>query len=314
MRRAGVLRRRHQAHRPAGRGRQDRAGDPAATCSSTGSGAARIMSARRCCRLSQASEAGTIYRPDEIRAARRHRARAAASQSMSTARALRHALVRMNASPAEATWRAGVDVLSFGATKGGALAAEAVVFFDPARARRHVGASQARRPSRVQAPLHRGADSRPTWRTTCGSSWHGTPMRWPIGWRRSSPLPASSRSGRSRPTRCSSRCRRVPIGGSRRRARTITLDDKIHAARDELAADHILVRLVTSFATIPDEVDRFAGRATFRLMPRDGQSHALIPAIVNGMRTSRDRRLLLRSRARDRPREHGADSIGEFVT
>ena len=33
--------------------------------------------------------------------------------------------------PAEATWKAGVDVLSFGATKGGALAAEAVVFFDP---------------------------------------------------------------------------------------------------------------------------------------------------------------------------------------
>src|SRR5207237_3053634 len=39
----------------------------------------------------------------------------------------------MNASPAQATWMAGVDALSFGATKGGALAAEAVVFFDPAR-------------------------------------------------------------------------------------------------------------------------------------------------------------------------------------
>ena len=33
----------------------------------------------------------------------------------------------------DATWKAGVDALSFGATKGGALAAEAVVFFDPAR-------------------------------------------------------------------------------------------------------------------------------------------------------------------------------------
>ena len=32
------------------------------------------------------------------------------------------------------TWRAGVDVLSFGATKNGALACEAVVFFDPERA------------------------------------------------------------------------------------------------------------------------------------------------------------------------------------
>jgi len=38
-------------------------------------------------------------------------------------------------SPAELSWKAGVDVLSFGATKNGALAAEAVVFFDAALAR-----------------------------------------------------------------------------------------------------------------------------------------------------------------------------------
>jgi len=44
-----------------------------------------------------------------------------------------NALARMKATPAQATWMAGVDVLSFGATKGGALAAEAVVFFDPAQ-------------------------------------------------------------------------------------------------------------------------------------------------------------------------------------
>src|SRR5438132_943252 len=46
-----------------------------------------------------------------------------------------NALVRTNVTLAEITWRAGVDVLSFGATKGGALAAEAVIFFDPARTR-----------------------------------------------------------------------------------------------------------------------------------------------------------------------------------
>jgi threonine aldolase len=45
-----------------------------------------------------------------------------------------NALVRLNATPAEMTWRSGVDVLSFGATKGGALAAKAVIFFDPAAA------------------------------------------------------------------------------------------------------------------------------------------------------------------------------------
>lgn len=42
-----------------------------------------------------------------------------------------NAVASTGASPAELTWRAGVDVLSLGATKGGALAAEAVVLFDP---------------------------------------------------------------------------------------------------------------------------------------------------------------------------------------
>src|SRR6202043_3035490 len=47
---------------------------------------------------------------------------------------LTNALVRLGVTPAEATWKAGIDVLSFGATKGGAMAAEAIVFFDPTRA------------------------------------------------------------------------------------------------------------------------------------------------------------------------------------
>jgi threonine aldolase len=79
--------------------------------------------------LSQATEAGTIYRPDEIAAiaevVRRHKLRL----HMDGAR-FANALVAQNASPAELTWRSGVDVLSFGASKNGALAAEAVVFFD----------------------------------------------------------------------------------------------------------------------------------------------------------------------------------------
>jgi len=35
---------------------------------------------------------------------------------------------------AEMSWKAGIDVLSFGATKNGALACEAVIFFDPLKA------------------------------------------------------------------------------------------------------------------------------------------------------------------------------------
>jgi threonine aldolase len=83
--------------------------------------------------LSQATEAGTIYRVDEIRALAELAHARGLAVHMDGAR-FANALVRMNASPAEATWKAGVDVLSLGATKAGALAAEAVVFFDPARA------------------------------------------------------------------------------------------------------------------------------------------------------------------------------------
>jgi threonine aldolase len=45
-----------------------------------------------------------------------------------------NAVVSLGCSPTDLTWRAGVDVLSFGATKNGALGAEAVVFFNQALA------------------------------------------------------------------------------------------------------------------------------------------------------------------------------------
>ena len=80
--------------------------------------------------VTQATEAGTVYRPDELAAlsalAHQHGMRV----HMDGAR-FANAVVTLDAPPAELTWRAGVDVLSFGATKNGAMAAEAVVFFRP---------------------------------------------------------------------------------------------------------------------------------------------------------------------------------------
>jgi len=83
--------------------------------------------------LSQATESGTIYRPDELSALAAIAHARGLTVHVDGAR-LGNAIARMNASLAEATWKAGVDALSFGATKGGALAAEAIVFFDPTRA------------------------------------------------------------------------------------------------------------------------------------------------------------------------------------
>lgn len=82
--------------------------------------------------LSQSTEAGTIYRPHEIRQLADIAHARGLTVHLDGAR-LANALARLDGSPAEATWRAGVDALSFGATKGGALAAEAIVFFDSAR-------------------------------------------------------------------------------------------------------------------------------------------------------------------------------------
>jgi len=84
--------------------------------------------------LTQATEAGTTYRPDEIARLADIAHRRGMSVQMDGAR-FANAIARLGASPAEATWKAGVDVLAFGATKGGAMAAEAVIFFDPASAR-----------------------------------------------------------------------------------------------------------------------------------------------------------------------------------
>lgn len=83
--------------------------------------------------ITQVTEAGTIYRVDEIAALSEIAHARGLAVHMDGAR-FANALVRLNATPARMTWQAGVDALSFGATKGGAMGAEAVVIFDPARA------------------------------------------------------------------------------------------------------------------------------------------------------------------------------------
>ena len=80
--------------------------------------------------LTQATEAGTIYRTHEIAALAEIAHARGLKVQMDGAR-FANALARMNASPAEASWKAGIDVLCLGATKGGAMGAEAVIFFDP---------------------------------------------------------------------------------------------------------------------------------------------------------------------------------------
>ncbi len=83
--------------------------------------------------LSQATESGALYSCAEIAALAAIAHDAGLQVHMDGAR-FANALVTLQRTPAEMSWRAGVDALSFGATKNGALACEAVIFFDPAKA------------------------------------------------------------------------------------------------------------------------------------------------------------------------------------
>lgn len=79
--------------------------------------------------VTQVTEAGTLYTLDEIRAiadvCRRHDLKL----HMDGAR-FANAVAALGCTPAEASHRVGIDALSFGATKNGALCAEAILFFD----------------------------------------------------------------------------------------------------------------------------------------------------------------------------------------
>jgi threonine aldolase len=204
--------------------------------------------------IAQASEAGTIYRIGEIAALAELAHERSLAVHMDGAR-FANALVRLNATPAEMTWRSGVDVLSLGATKGGAMAAEAVVIFDRDRAgfmgeRRKRGGQLLSKHRFIAAQfsawlandcwldLARHANAMAD-RLADGLTAIGLPPLWPVEANLVfAALPAA-------------------------------LDAKLRAAAAQyyvrnsgslnLGAGKVLVRLVTSFATTQDEIDRFVG-------------------------------------------------------
>ncbi|NEP44091.1 MAG: low specificity L-threonine aldolase [Okeania sp. SIO2H7] len=80
--------------------------------------------------IAQATEAGTVYLPEQIAEIAKV-ARANNLYLHVDGARFANAVVSLDCSPADVTWRSGVDVLCFGATKNGAMAAEAVIFFKP---------------------------------------------------------------------------------------------------------------------------------------------------------------------------------------
>ncbi|MDA9686252.1 low specificity L-threonine aldolase [bacterium] len=78
--------------------------------------------------ITQVCETGEVYQLDEIQKISEVTHKHNLSIHMDGAR-FANALVSLNATPAEMTWKSGIDVLSFGATKNGCIAAEAIIFF-----------------------------------------------------------------------------------------------------------------------------------------------------------------------------------------
>lgn len=79
--------------------------------------------------LTQATECGTIYDCDELQELCHIAHHHDLKTHMDGAR-FANALVSLDCTPAEMTWKSGIDVLCFGATKNGAMGAEIVLFFN----------------------------------------------------------------------------------------------------------------------------------------------------------------------------------------
>jgi threonine aldolase len=206
--------------------------------------------------ITQATEAGTVYRIEEIAALSAIvRARGMALH-MDGAR-FGNALARMNVTPAEATWKAGVDVLSFGATKGGAMAAEAVVFFHPDKAafmpERRKRAGHLLSKHRFLAAQFEGYLEGGYWLTLArhanamadrlsdGLRSAGAAIVWPVEANIVFTLLPKAIDAR------------LKAEGAAYYVR----DNSLAGSDVQIAPDQMLVRLVTSFVTDEAEVDRF---------------------------------------------------------
>ena len=90
--------------------------------------------------LTNATEYGRVYSPEDVAAIGTLAKARGLALHMDGAR-FANAVATLGCSPADVTWRAGVDALSFGFVKNGAMNAEALVFFD----RKHLDATLRRR-------------------------------------------------------------------------------------------------------------------------------------------------------------------------
>jgi threonine aldolase len=211
--------------------------------------------------LTQATESGCVYDRDTLAALADIAHGHGLGVHMDGAR-FANALVSLSCSPAEATWKAGVDALSFGATKNGCFAAEAILVFDPARAphlaERRMRAGHLLSKSRLlaaQLEAYLAGDhwlanarhaNRMAARLSAGlAALPGVRLAWPT--EANEVFPILPR----------------PLDEALRRAGAVyhPWSDASLPAGEAVGPGERLVRLVTSFATEESQVDRFVETA-----------------------------------------------------
>lgn len=211
--------------------------------------------------ISQATEAGLVYAPSEVADLAGIAHPRGLTLHMDGAR-FANALVWSGASPAEMTWKSGVDLLSFGATKNGCFAAEAVLVFEP-----ELAATLAYRRKRAGHLLSKARFIAAQLEAYLAED------HWLANAARANVMAARLANGLSTvkgvrfawPVEANEVFAIMPTG----------LDERLRAAGaiyhswsagslapgEAISADEVLVRLVTSFATNEELVDAFVETA-----------------------------------------------------
>ena len=211
--------------------------------------------------MTQATEAGTVYALDEIAAIGRIAHDAKLPLHMDGAR-FANALVTLDTTPADMTWKRGVDILSFGGTKNGCWCAEALVLFDPAHARQmhylRKRSAQLFSKSRFIAAqfdayfrdglwleLARHSNAMASRLADGFAAANSARLAWPTG---SNEVFAILKNATLQALRDEG---------------AVFYDWPAPAGiRETMAGDETMIRLVTSFATTGDDVDRFLSICT----------------------------------------------------
>ncbi|WP_276120244.1 threonine aldolase family protein [Pararhizobium qamdonense] len=206
--------------------------------------------------MTQATEAGTVYSLDEIDAISTIAKAAKLPLHMDGAR-FANALVTLDTTPAEMTWKRGIDLLSFGGTKNGCWCAEALIMFDTSKAEEmgylRKRSAQLFSKSRFIAAqfdaylegglwldLARHANGMANRLADGIAGSNSTRLAWPSG------------------------SNELFVVLKKETAAKLQADGAVfydwpvpHALADTVAGDEGLYRLVTSFATTPHDVDQF---------------------------------------------------------